>query len=470
MNTTSNNPPSVICLVLKWTLGVPTALLLVIVVGIAARYLPSKARLDRMKSARTITSHGVGGIYIEFEPVVPTWIRKLIGDKRCEPLDRIKEVHFYGATDDELIKCHGCFDTESVVLTSHSFTDRGLAELSELRLLKRLEISGGRFTSQGLAALARCPELTDLKIDHADLADNWFDAIGALTNLRHLEVAKHKEITVREIAELAAHQGLRTVRLNPSAESRTAIQYLEGNPQASIWHIGSIHLTRDVLEPLAGVRDLDTIVIDDVTVEPDALSSLARLPSLRTLLILGVGISGEHLWDLKGCSKLESLTIADAYGFGTHGLDGLRELPSLIQLVLYYGVLSPEDVAAVSRLPRLRSLRIELFHECMVDGLARLDSLVNLEELELRSILDVDDALGIFQSMPRLQWLEYDSRPIIPHPLQTMADQSKLPVALVTGIQNALDAMQREARSNPKLKTVTVSIGQRTLLPLRWKM
>ena len=176
MNMRSNDSRYRIWQLLKWTLGVPGVLLLIIVMAIAARYFPSKARLDRLKSSNT----GMSQVSIVFEPVVPTWIRKLVGDERCNPLDGIKAIILSSPKDYDLIKWRGCFDAETIMIESSpwdSITDRGLSELGDLRLLKCLEIEYGHFTSQGLQALAKSPHLTNLKLDSVKLSSDWYDTI-----------------------------------------------------------------------------------------------------------------------------------------------------------------------------------------------------------------------------------------------------------------------------------------------------
>ena len=72
MNTRSNDSRYRIWHLLMWTLGVPGALLLVIMIATAARYFPSKARLDQLKPDMWQAK-----VSVVFEPVVPDWIRKL---------------------------------------------------------------------------------------------------------------------------------------------------------------------------------------------------------------------------------------------------------------------------------------------------------------------------------------------------------------------------------------------------------
>ena len=246
---------------LKWTLGVPGALLLVIMIAIAARYFPSKARLDRLKP----DIQWMGKVSVVFEPVVPTWIRNLVGDERCNPLDRMKEIYFRGVTDDDLIRWHGCYDAESVMVEyADSMTDRGLSELGGLRLLKSLEINEGRLSSTGLLALAKSPHLTILKLEDVKLSPDWHDIIRQFPQLKQLEVFKRSDdvthetpvITVHEVEALATHPNLRSVRLNLSMRNNEngPLAPLDDSSIGCTWRFWVKELTRGFTEPLAKLR------------------------------------------------------------------------------------------------------------------------------------------------------------------------------------------------------------------------
>ena len=439
MNMRSNDSRYRIWQLLKWTLGVPGVLLLIIVMAIAARYFPSKARLDRLKSSNT----GMSQVSIVFEPVVPTWIRKLVGDERCNPLDGIKAIILSSPKDYDLIKWRGCFDAETIMIESSpwdSITDRGLSELGDLRLLKCLEIEYGHFTSQGLQALAKSPHLTNLKLDSVKLSSDWYDTIRQFPKLKQLEVFKRPdeithetpEITVHEVEALATHPHFRSVRLNLSMRNNEdgPLAPVDDSLIGCIWRFRVNELTRGFTEPLAKLRDLDTLVIHCDTMTPDALAPLARMPSLRRLHLVGQ-ITEQHLNSLEVCPKLESLAIVsyeESDEPNDHGLRHLAGFPSLKVLVLYLR-LTPKDLEGLGQLTNLKALRVGFDYEDASKGIERLKSLGNLEELDL-GIIENGNDLDVILSMPKLRWLRFDTNATLPHHLQELASRSAVPTHL----------------------------------------
>jgi len=486
MGKRSENSISRIWLVIRWAVILPMVLLLVLTLGLAARYLPAKARLDRMKLDRG------GKIFLKFEPVVPDWIRKLVGQERCEPFDRLQEIEFRHVTDENLLKWRGCFDVESVVFDAYSseelITDRSLLLFGELRSLRSLVIGRGRFTRQGLRALANCTQLTNLEIHHAELSPGWCDGIQDIQSLKQFAVGDFGESTAqsRDIRALAAIRHLRMVRLglHDSTYAQHPLSPLEESPIGCTWRIKVENLAAELLEPLAALPDLDTLVVVCDTMSPDALLPLKKSPSLRRLQVYSYDFPPEpqsdpNLGMLKGCQHVELLEIClrndvrpvtDNDQPANHGLEHLADLPLLTNLVLH-GRLSAKDWEGVARLTNLRGLRLHVWN---LDARAsrqhaHLRSLIHLEELALPFQGIADNDLNVILSMPKLHWLEFDALVTIAPQLQVLAERPDFPAALKPHLPAALREFEKVAQSgeSPDHPT-TVTIGWRKRLPSEW--
>lgn len=446
----------------KWIIAIPAAVLLIIMIGVSVRYVSNKARLDRLQSRRVI---------IEFEDVVPDTIRRFVGQSRCEPFDQIKSITFVEVCDEDLIKWRGSYDVKSICVVSNlandAVTDRGLQLLGDLRLLENLTICGGRFTAQGMLALASCPKLARLKIENPTMADDCYKVIETLPHLTELIIDKEEEFTAEEVRAITRSSHMRTVRLNMSYGERFRRTHLDA-PNGMNWALGTESLTSELLEPLTKLQRIDSLALHCESMDSEALASLSKLPTLQALQITAGKITADNLKCLGGCSSLRSLIIDCNNEASDHGLDQLIPLKSLTQLILCCSELTPNDVQALSQLTQLTSLRIELEMSGELD-FTRLQTLTNLEELDLKEVAGFDGNFSVLQSMPRLHWLRVRTEARLPHPLQTLMDHSKLPPALMSAAPNTLREIAIHLEMFPETKFMIVSIGQRRLLPKdRW--
>ena len=270
---------------------------------------------------------------------------------------------------------------------------------------------------------------------------------------------------------MVALPNLRFVRLNLSMHNNEdgPLAPLDVSPIGREWRFRVKELTKGFTKQLAKLRDLDTLVIHCEELTPDSLVPLARMRSLRRLHICGA-ITEHHLEGLVGCPKLESLAIV-SYGESEnpedHGLKHLAGLPALKDLVLYL-LPSPRDFDGLGKVTNLKALRIGFDYEPKSQGIERLVSLVNLEELDL-GFLENSRDVDVILSMPKLRWLRIGTWATLPHHLQEFAQLPALPAALKPGFPQAILELEAQAR-DPYLKnhSITLTIGQRTLLPEDW--
>jgi hypothetical protein len=157
------------------------------------------------------------------------------------------------------------------------------------------------------------------------------------------------------------------------------------------------------LETLAGLENLQTLLLDDPTRTFSAaeLQPLIELTHLRHLRIRGRGIGDEALAQ---CAKIESLQILNVPQgqFTDDGLALLARLPHLVQLRFGSPRVTDAGMKTIATLPALK--RLHLIDVPITDaGLADLASMQQLESLYLDGAEVSDAAVDeLFRKRPEL--------------------------------------------------------------------
>jgi len=479
MSTRTTPSNSRTALLIKWGLVLPLVLMLIAMIGIGARYIPGKRRLDRLRGEYGSPSGSGVNLGLEFEEVVPDWIRNRIGGHWCEPLDRLTRIYLNGAHDAALIERRGCFEAENVIIESDQeqseISDQALVALGESHQMNVLAIYGGDFTRQGLLSLAKSPYLAKLELNNVSLSSDWCAAITEFIRLKELTVLKRDpgQLSPDEIECLAARPQLKIVRLNVGSSKHDWDPFATLPPLTAgrDWRIRVLELNRHLLTPLQQVRDLTSLSMTSDTITKEALVPLADLPALRSLQISVdfPGFHDEQLSHLRSCGKLEFLEIHEWSDSTTRvlGLNSLAALPALQDLILE-ACLTAEDYQGLAQLTNLRSLRFNDL--CNASDVTPLKSLVNLQELELEGNYSVE-SLNVIRSMPRLHWLQFAVWANLSEyeHLKELFNRADMPAGLTADCAAALKDLEKQAR-DPLFQDheITISLGRRVLLPEEW--
>ncbi len=471
-------------LLIKWGLILPLVLVLVAAIVIGARYISGKRRLDRLNSEIQSDPFGIS-IVIEFEPVVPGWIRKRVGDEWCQPLDEIKAIYVPEATDSLMARLRGSFVAKSIVIEADSessaITDESLKVLGDTGRFERLEISGGQFTRQGLSRLCNCPNLTVLNLDRVELSPDWANAVQRLSALKELSVVKREgqPFTSQDVESVAKHPGLKAVGLGLSLSKYEWVSStpLLASATGSYWRVASETLNREFVAAISRHRNIDSFSFFCISIENDAFEPFANSSALRRLqvAVMESDFHDNQLSSLSGCANLEFLELSGQTS-GPIGVKSLSTLPSLKDLVLDLW-LDSDELQELARLQGLRLLRFRCddfdpSNESEPD-IRFLRSLANLEELDLDGTFgtkpgDLDKKLDVLRSLPRLHWLRFQTfaTPSNAELLRDLAAGPNVPVGLKVDFLRAVQEIEDQAR-DPQLTrhTITLSIGNRVWLP-----
>jgi beta-lactamase regulating signal transducer with metallopeptidase domain len=164
----------------------------------------------------------------------------------------------------------------SVSLLSQTFDDAALGELARLPALRELATSG-KFTDDGLAALAANPELTTLII--AKTGD------GQLTDasLVHLaKLTKLKQLDLTEVMSVAEQFAVEPVIPRHWAITDDGLRHLAALTELEELSIHVPHLTDACLVHLRGLKRLKRLNTGDSKITPEGLAELRKhLPELK---------------------------------------------------------------------------------------------------------------------------------------------------------------------------------------------
>lgn len=219
------------------------------------------------------------------------------------------------------------------------FTDDGIAALSGLNRLERLNLRGTRVTSRAFNAIAKMTGLRELDISYTQIDDSGVDLLADLPLLERLSIGGNR----------IGPAAISSLRLIPTLRHLD----LSGMQRVDSGHWG-VPLNPQVLAELGGLERLETLrlkgaVINDIGADRPGL----KLETRETL---------ERLELLSGMKSLRELDVSRT-PIDSNGLKALRALPSL--RVLRLSNAGKVDDAAVDVLANWTTLT-----EVWLDGTA----------------------------------------------------------------------------------------------------
>ena len=147
-------------------------------------------------------------------------------------LSGLEELHL-GASDQAYIANIG--DGVPRLRNRIEITDLGVAKLTRLERLRRLDLTRAELTPKGLAELAKLPRLESLTLAFAPrLDDNVASALEGFHSLRTLDLSG-VPITDQGLAELAKLSGLRKLIVTDSEATEAGVAALRRiNPGCTV--------------------------------------------------------------------------------------------------------------------------------------------------------------------------------------------------------------------------------------------
>jgi hypothetical protein len=299
------------------------------------------------------------------------------------------------------------------------------AELSEEGVLERLTAAGGSVTRDAgrvirvdlssswvtdadLALVAALPGIEAIDLSQTKISDMGLEHLKGLSSVRELNLHFAEYVTDSGIAHITGWKNLERLTLRGTKVTSRVFGYLALLPSLRRLDISGTEVTDSGFEELAELTELETLAIGGNRILGPALDLLRLVPSLRHLDVSGIQRVDSGLWGialndanmekLARLTKLESLNLAGA-NLSDRGLDrpghelarrkelhSLPEIGSLVELReinLDRTFADHEDLAVLTKLPKLRSLSLAYAPQVDDKAAAVLRELGAIESLRL---------------------------------------------------------------------------------------
>lgn len=287
------------------------------------------------------------------------------GDRKISRfLEQLKGESSDGEGEKETVKIGGTsvtVDATSLTLANAGLTDADLGELTRLRSLESLSLSGNRL--HNISVLA---ELTNLTFLH--LADNDISDLMPLRSLTRLKTLYIDGNPITDFTALHTLASLRTLSMKDIEVTSDQLAELQkALPECRIYADEA-------------VETVEEITIGTVTFLSDAVS---------------VDLSGQQVGDLSPLSKCTALQQLTAAGCGIGDISPLVDLHELTRLDLSRNQIT--DLRSLMTISGLKALNV---HDNQIRDITVLGYLTALEELDLGG-----NGLGSILSLGKLTGL-----------------------------------------------------------------
>lgn len=324
----------------------------------------------------------------------------------------------------------GLKSLEILWLRAEKITDEGLSHLAKLTRLKELLLLCPRVHGPGLAHLAELPSLTFLSImggsvKGSTFGDKAMPYAAKLSSLKELHLGR--ELTNAGLAQLSNLTGIEELYC-PNITDKGLV-YLKGIASLKRLNVRGTRVTDRGLTHLKDMSSLESLTLPESTTDK-GLAHVADLSNLKRLYIPS-RITDEGLRHLANLNSLEELQI---YGEGITD-DGMSHVVKLVNLKKLYLENCSVTNAGLAKLTPLKSLKIlHLPPKVTISGLAQLNALPDLINLEAHSSF-VQDYSGLnIAGLTNLRWLAFWSGPTLrDDDLACLANLKRLEWLIING-------------------------------------
>ena len=265
-----------------------------------------------------------------------------------------------------------------VQLFSVKAGDKVLPLLPRLSRLEALEISTKQLTTENLRHIAHCRPLQTLVVHQRVGECASLLELRQLANLRQLWLRGLNEARLREVGEL---RNLEEISLSSRHTSLAVLAELKRLPKLKTLAINGCveEAHSEICAALVGLDQLETLVIDKVSLNSHDLQRLAELPNLRILHLSELPeFDFESATALRRLTKLQQLRLCKQVT--DESLAALAGMPELEVLNLHGADITDASIRSLRQFPKLRDLRI-VQTKLTADGVMQL-----VEESQIREL------------------------------------------------------------------------------------
>ncbi len=287
-------------------------------------------------------------------------------------LRSLKRLYFSGkhpVTNEGLAVLARLSLLEELDLGGKYISDAGLVHLAKLPSLRYLMLYGENFSDAGLAHLKNIPSLQILNLAHLPITDEGLQHLSGQTSLENLSLY-NTEVTDRGLVYLKSMPSLKKLSINKRGK------------KGQITDAGMVHLAQvnslEHLELPGGITDKGTAYI-------------AKLKNLKYLW--GGGDTDIALRHLSKLRALEYLGIGGK-GLTDAGMDEITKLTNLRELHLTADTITNEGLAKLKTLKSLERLSL-MCKNITMSGVSELNALSNLTYLAAHIVVQDNSGLDI---------------------------------------------------------------------------
>jgi len=302
-------------------------------------------------------------------------------------LKSLKVLYFGGdnyVTDKGLAQLADLKSLEELCLYSVRMTDKGLQLLSTLPRLHYL-ILGGNFTDNAFLYLKDVPSLRTLSIGLKRFTDRGMKNISGLTQLENFTAHWIKTITDKGVAHLKNMPSLKKLDIGHAQLTDRAMLDLKQIPTLEYLHLPSGGFTDAGLKHIAELQNLRYLCVGGSSDSPLTDESLRYVGQLKNLDILYIGeavFSDSGIKHIAKLTNLKSLILFNADQLTNKGLAELASLQSLTSIHLGRGAkISVSGLKSLNSLKKLKDLTIQNVKQD--NSIMDISGLTALEDLSI---------------------------------------------------------------------------------------
>jgi Leucine-rich repeat (LRR) protein len=350
---------------------------------------------------------------------------------RCLNLSELRNPNI----NRDLIHITGLTNLEEMVLENAQVGNAGLAHLSKLPKLKRLNLEKNPITKEitdaGMVYIKDIISLEELVLPY-DITDAGVEHLSTMASLKKINLGGHG-ITDKSMARLAQMKSLERLE------------------------ILSNNVTDAGMEKLSHCPNLKSLKLTGTPITDEGLPHLTKIKTLNKLDLNSTQVTGKGLAVLKALPQLTEFSFLIG-NLGEDATSNIGQIKTLTYLSLRFdgSDLTEEDLAHLSNLSSLKTLYITTrkpSKSLVTDtGIAHLEKLKSLEILSIISCANVTDTgLKHLEGLTSLKHLRLDKSKI------TMAGvaglQEKIPNVIVVAPCTMQDARtQQKTTRQPQLR------------------
>jgi hypothetical protein len=274
---------------------------------------------------------------------------------------------------------------------SHTYvTDRGIKQLAQLQQLEELTLNTSEFvTDAAMSHLRANPALRKLIVRGVDITDAGMPYVARLSGLRYLDLSHTMlgDVGLEHLPELSQLEELRLggdmitglnlnfLKLLPKLK-KLSFNGIQRRNAGACWTPRITDLDLDTIGQLTGLEELDLgvglnlgmggkpaapgggncKVTGGLQIGDLGLSKLTTLKNLRRLNLSGARLTPAGLNALKALPQLEHLSLWNCSALNDEAAGVLAAIPTLVNLDLSYTPIGDEGLRKLEQLPKLKVL------------------------------------------------------------------------------------------------------------------